>query len=167
MNTILIVLALLCVAVGLLGSLLPALPGPPLSIVGMLLLSFTSQSEITINTIVLFGIVAVAITVLDYVIPSWTTKRFGGTKAGVWGCNIGLVVAVLGLPIVPIVLPSALGIIVWPFVGAFVGELINHQPSDKALRAAFGAFVGFLSGTFIKVVYGIVVAIVVVKDLLS
>ena len=166
MNTLFVVLALLCLLAGLLGSIIPALPGPPLSWTGLFLLSFSDVAHIDPKLLVIYAIVAAVITVLDYVIPSLGTKKFGGTKAGVWGCNIGLIVAVFGLPFIPIALPAAAGIVVWPFLGAYIGERINNQEPNRALKAAFGAFVGFLTGTFIKLVYAIVVIVVAVKAIL-
>ena len=81
-----------------------------------------------------------------------------------WGCNIGLVVAILGLPFGP---QGIIGLIFWPFVGAFVGELIDKKPADEALRAAFGSVLGFLSGTLVKVVYAIIAVIIAIKEVIS
>lgn len=90
--------------------------------------------------------VMVVITALDYFIPMWGTKRFGGTKAGVTGSTIGLIV---GLFLGPI------GIVVGPFLGALAGELITAPDEFKrALRSATGSFVGFLLGTGLKLIYG-------------
>ena len=81
--------------------------------------------------------------VLDYLIPIWGTKKFGGTKYGAWGCTIGFLAAFwLG--------PA--GIIIGPFVGAFVGELIGGKDSKSSLKSAIGSFVGFLVGSFLKIV---------------
>ena len=106
--------------------------------------------------LIVYSVVAVVITVMDYVVPSVFTKRFGGSRAGVWGCNIGLVVSILGLPFGP---TGLLGVIFWPFTGALVGELFAGKSGGAAFKAAFGAFVGFLTGTFAKLAYGIVLLI--------
>ena len=87
-------------------------------------------------------IVAIVIWILDYIIPAMGTKRFGGSRAGMIGTSIGLVLGLLS--------PIPLGIIIGPFVGALVGELINKSEFDKALKAAFGSFLGFLASTFLK-----------------
>ena len=87
---------------------------------------------------------------LDYVIPAIGTKKFGGTKAGVIGTTVGLLVAL----IFPILGPF--GIIIWPFVGALVGELLNKADKKTATKAAFGSFLGFLTGTFLKFMVAIV-----------
>ena len=90
------------------------------------------------------------VTVMDYIIPAAGTKKFGGSKAGMWGSIIGLLVAVF----FPVLGPF--GIIVWPFVGALVGELANKAEKERALKAAFGSFIGFLTGTFLKFLIAIV-----------
>ncbi|MCL4166548.1 UNVERIFIED_CONTAM: hypothetical protein GTU68_006372, partial [Idotea baltica] len=94
--------------------------------------------------------VALIVFALDYIIPAMGTKKFGGTKAGMLGTTIGLLVAIF----FPILGP--VGIIVWPFVGALVGELLNKADKKTATKAAFGSFLGFLTGTFLKFMVTIV-----------
>ena len=87
---------------------------------------------------------------MDYIIPAMGTKKFGGSKAGMIGTTLGLIVAII-FPIFGI-----FGIVLWPFVGAIVGELSNKADHKTALKAAFGSFIGFLTGTFLKFVVTIV-----------
>jgi len=130
--------------VGILGSFLPLLPGPSLSWVGLLMLYLTTPvPEDWWILGVTLGVV-VTVLILDNIIPALGTKKFGGTKAGMIGTTIGLLVSIF----IPILGPF--GIIIWPFVGALVGELINKADKKVALRAAFGSFLGFLTGTFIR-----------------
>ena len=163
MNTVLIVIALLLALVGILGSVIPGLPGPPVSWVALLLLGFTTVADYSVLQLVVAAVIAIIITVLDYVVPAISTKKNGGSKAGVWGCNIGLVISIIGLPFGP---QGLLGVIAWPFVGALVGELLSGKASKQAFRAAWGAFLGFLTGTGLKLVYGLVIAFIMVRDLL-
>ncbi|MEM9647282.1 MAG: DUF456 domain-containing protein [Bacteroidota bacterium] len=146
MDIALLILGFILMLVGILGSFLPVLPGPPVSWVGLLLLYLTKA--VPDNWWILGGtlVLALGITVLDYVIPAAGTKKFGGSKAGMWGSIIGLLVAIF----VPILGPF--GIIIWPFVGALVGELLNKADQKTAMKAAFGSFIGFLTGTFLKFV---------------
>ena len=115
----------------------------------------------------------VVIQILDYFIPAWGTKKFGGTKYGVWGSTIGLFVGLFMGP---------LGIVVGPFIGAVLGELIyfNRHPQttlseteqyknsnfNRALRAGFGSFIGLLTGTLIKVICCGVMIAYFVKELI-
>ena len=90
MDTILLIVGFVCCFVGLFGSFLPVLPGPTISWIGLALLYFTNkvQNNYWVLGITLF--IAISITILDYVIPAKSTKKFGGTKYGVWGTNLGL-----------------------------------------------------------------------------
>ena len=161
MDIVLLVLGFILMLVGILGSFLPVLPGPPISWIGLLLLYLTKA--VPDNWWILGATLAIAllITVLDYVIPAAGTKKFGGSKAGMWGSILGLLVAIF----FPILGPF--GIIIWPFVGALIGELVNKADQKTALKAAFGSFIGFLTGTFLKFVltlgYFIFFIIVAVK----
>jgi uncharacterized protein YqgC (DUF456 family) len=128
---------------GVLGCFLPVLPGPPLAFVGLLLQQLKSSPPFSTRFMVVFLLIAIAITILDYVIPVYGTKKFGGSKYGVWGSTLGLLV---GLFLGPI------GIILGPFVGALIGELIAAADPAHALRAATGSFIGFLAGTFLKLI---------------
>ncbi len=163
MNTFLIIAAVVVIIIGILGSVIPGLPGPPFSWLGLLLLNFTTAADYTATFLIITAAVAIVITVMDYVVPSLSTKKHGGSKAGVWGCNIGLVISIIGLPFGP---QGILGVIFWPFVGALAGELLSGKPSRDALRAAWGAFLGFLCGTGLKLAYGLVCAFFVIKDLI-
>lgn len=150
MDIVLLVFGFILMLVGILGSFLPVLPGPTVSWVGLLLLHFTSV--IPEDWWFLGITLAIALTVfaLDYIIPAVGTKKFGGTRAGMLGTTIGLLVA-LFFPIL-----GPLGIIIWPFVGALVGELMNKADKKTATKAAFGSFIGFLTGTFLKFMVTIV-----------
>lgn len=163
MNTVLIILAVLLALAGIVGAFVPGLPGPPLGWAALMLIHYTPAAEYSVWLLAGFAAAAIVITVLDYVVPAMSTKRFGGSKAGVWGCNIGLVIGIIGLPFGP---QGLLGIICWPFVGALVGELIGGKEVRDAFRAAFGAFIGFLTGTGLKLVYGLIVAFIVVRDII-
>ena len=144
MEYFLLILGLLLMIVGIIGSLLPALPGPPISWVGILLLYFCPGMETNYWLLGITLVIAVAIGILDYVIPAKGTKYFGGSKYGIWGTNIGLVVGIFT--------PIPFGFLIGPFVGALVGELIyNSQEKGRAFKAATGSFIGFLAGTFMKI----------------
>lgn len=150
MDIALLIIGFIFMIIGILGSFLPVLPGPPISWIGLLLLYLTNAVP---NNWWILGVtltVALVVFALDYIIPAMGTKKFGGTKAGMIGTTIGLMVAIF----FPILGP--LGIIIWPFVGALVGELLNKADKKTATKAAFGSFLGFLTGTFLKFMVTIV-----------
>ena len=170
MDILLIVLGAICLLLGLVGCVAPVVPGVPLSYLGLLLLHWTERVQFSWHFLVVWGVVVVVIQILDYFIPAWGTKKFGGTKYGVWGSTIGLFAGFLMGP---------LGIIIGPFVGAVVGELIyfNRHPQNtigqpkntnfnSALRAGFGSFVGLLAGTLVKVICCGVMIAYFVKELI-
>jgi uncharacterized protein YqgC (DUF456 family) len=128
---------------GLIGCLLPFLPGPPLSFVALLIMQLRSDPPFTAKFLWIWAGITVVVSILDYVIPLYGTRRFGGTSYGIWGCTIGLIVGLFFPP---------LGLIIGPFAGAFVGELVGNSNTDQALKAAWGSFVGFLFGTLLKLV---------------
>ena len=144
MDILLLVLGLFLMLIGILGSFLPVLPGPPVSWVGLLLLYLTKAIPDDWTLLGITLAIAIIVVALDYIIPAVGTKKFGGSRPGMIGTVVGLLVA-LFFPILGI-----FGIIIWPFVGALVGELINKADSKTALKAAFGSFIGFLTGTFLK-----------------
>jgi uncharacterized protein YqgC (DUF456 family) len=144
MDYILIGLGIILMITGLLGCVLPLLPGPPLNYAGLLLLHFTTGFQFSTRFLVIWGIVTVVVYALDYVIPVWGTKKFGGSKRGVWGSMIGLIAGMFFFP--------PFGIIIGPFAGAVIGELTAGKDSKAALKSGFGSFVGFLTGTILKLI---------------
>ena len=144
MDIALLILGFVLTVIGILGSFLPVLPGPPISWIGLLLLHLTEAVPQNWTFLGITAAVALLVLALDYIIPAMGTKKFGGSKAGMIGTTVGLVVSLV-FPILGI-----FGIIIWPFVGALVGELFNKTDQKTALKAAFGSFMGFLTGTFLK-----------------
>ena len=143
MEYLLLTLSIVLIIIGIIGCLVPVLPGPPLSFGGILILHFTPFAEYSRNLLIILGVVAGIVTILDYFVPIWGTKKFGGSKYGVRGSLIGLLVGLLFL--------GPLGIVLGPFLGALLGELLfDSSDFKRALKAAFGSFVGFLFSTGLK-----------------
>jgi hypothetical protein len=150
MDIALVILGFIFMIVGILGSFLPILPGPPLSWVGLLLLNLTKAIPLDWWFLGVTLVIATLILAIDYIIPAIGAKEFGGSKVGMIGTTLCLAVALI-FPIF-----GVFGIIIWPFVGAFVGEIINKADKKTALKAAFGSFLGFLMGTFLKFMVAVV-----------
>jgi uncharacterized protein YqgC (DUF456 family) len=143
MVTVLLIVGTLFMLAGIAGCILPLLPGPPLCFLGLLIQQLNPDPPFNTHFLLIWGGVTIVITVLDYIIPLYGTKKFGGSKFGLWGCTIGLIAGLWFGPI---------GIIIGPFVGAFIGEIIANNDSSTALKSAFGSFMGFLLGTLLKLV---------------
>ncbi len=144
MDILLIILGCILIISGLIGCFLPVLPGPPLSYFALILLQFTSKKPFTSNELAILAIATIIVTALDYFVPIWGTKKFGGSKYGVWGSTIGLIAGMFLFP--------PFGIIIGSFVGALIGELIAGKNSQFAFKSAFGSFIGFLTGTLLKLI---------------
>jgi uncharacterized protein YqgC (DUF456 family) len=143
MDILLLLLGALFIILGIIGAFIPILPGPITSWVGLLLIHFTNAISFNWTFILSTLVIAVVVYILDYIIPALGTKKFGGSKYGIIGTTVGLLLGIIFL--------GPLGIIIGPFVGAFIGELIHdNKNSNRALKAAFGAFVGFLFSTGLK-----------------
>ena len=113
MDVVLVVLAAVCILIGIAGCILPVLPGVPLAYVGLLLLHASSYADFSLTFLLLWGAAVVVVQLLDYFIPAWGAKRFGGTKWGIWGSTIGVLVGIFLGP---------WGIVLGPFIGAVIGE---------------------------------------------
>lgn len=157
MDVVWLILALVLLLAGLIGSVAPVLPGPPLVYGGMLLLQLRATPPFTTSFLVVWALIVIVVTVLDYVIPVYGTRTFGGTRYGVWGCTIGLLIGIWFGP---------LGVILGPLLGAFVGELMGRADAATAWRAALGSFVGFLFSTLLKLIVCCVMGYYMITSLL-
>lgn len=137
-----IIIGSLTLLVGIIGCVLPVLPGQVLSWASLLILQLTSNPPFTARFLVTWALITAFVSLLDYYVPIWGTKKLGGSKKGIWGATIGLVAGIFFFP--------PMGIIIGPFIGAFAGELVAGKDTRVALRSAFGSFLGFLAGTFMK-----------------
>ncbi|APG65147.1 hypothetical protein LPB136_07200 [Tenacibaculum todarodis] len=143
MDIFLLLLGFVFVVLGIIGSFLPVLPGPLTSWIGLLLLHSTKIFPMDWTFLGITLAIAILIWILDYFIPAMGTKRFGGTKYGVYGTTIGLLIGLFS--------PIPFGMLIGAFLGAFIGELMyDGKDTNRALKASFGAFLGFLASATIK-----------------
>ena len=147
MMTVLIIIVLLIAVLlsltGIVGAIVPALPGPPLSFASLLTVYFTCPGTISTELLIWMLVLTIIVSVLDYVAPIWLTKVGGGSKAAIWGSTLGLIAGLFFMPI---------GLIVGPLAGAFFGEMTNNSSLGKATRVALMSFVSFLLTTGAKLV---------------
>lgn len=143
MDWLLVTVAVICLVTGIVGCFVPMIPGPPIAYAGMICLHFTDAIQFSSTALIVWSALVIVAVVLDYIIPSVGAKYFGGSKWGTWGCVIG---TVAGLFIMP------WGIILGPFLGAFIGELIGARGTRAALMSGLGSLIGFILGTFMKLV---------------
>ncbi len=149
MDIILISCGLILCLIGIVGSFLPVLPGPPLGWLGLLCLELTDAIPNNYWFLGITFIIALGIFILDYFIPAIGAKKFGGSRAGAIGTIIGLIIGLLS--------PIPFGVLIGAFVGALIGEMVfNKTKSKQAFKAAFGAFLGFLTSTFMKLIISLI-----------
>ena len=153
----LIILGLILALIGLLGCILPVIPGPPLSYASLIILSLARQWEpFSLTFLIIMGILMLAVSLVDYVFPAIGAKRYGASKAGVWFSIIGMVVGIFFIP--------PWGIFIGAFVGALIGELLVGKGGKKALKAGWGVFVGNMVSIGFKLAYsGVIIFFYVTK----
>jgi uncharacterized protein YqgC (DUF456 family) len=152
MEIVLVVFAFLFLLAGLLGSVIPIIPGPPLGYIGLMLLQWSGRGGFSTAFLIVWAMIVITVTVIDNILPAWLTKRFGGSRMAVFGSVLGLIIGMFVF--------SLLVLLIGPFLGALTGELINlritnAKTSDvKALKTALGAFLAFILGTGAKLIVG-------------
>lgn len=155
MDAIISILAILAGIIGVAGSILPGLPGTPVSWVGLLILYIwgsgtnAAGDEMTLRTLIVWGIVVAVVSVVDYFVPIYFTKVTGGSKYAERGAIVGLIAGIILTPI---------GMILGSFLGAFLFELYyTRQGAMQALKAAVGSFLGFITGTGLKTIVAVLI----------
>lgn len=150
MNTLIIILAVLTGIIGIIGSVVPALPGPPLSWIGLLILYLWGSGTngdgepMTLRFLAIWLGITIVVTILDYFVPAYFTRLTGGSKLAGRGAIAGLIVGMIFPPV---------GIILGTLLGAFLAELLfNRKSGVDSAKSAFGALLGFLFGTGIKLI---------------
>ena len=143
-SLILCVVAGILLLVGFIGTFVPVLPGAPLAWAGLLAAYFSEFNDISLLWLIITAVIAVFVSIADNIFPVAMTKKFGGSKYATTGATIGLIIGFFTGP---------WGIILGPFLGALIGEFINKEGRNEGvLKAAFGAFMGFLLGTGLKMI---------------
>ena len=136
-------LAIILFIAGLLGTILPVLPGAILIYCGMLLYGFiTKFATLDANFFLLQALVLVLVFSVDFLASAAGTRRFNGSKQAAWGSIIGTIFGLIFF--------GPLGIVIGPFLGAVVAELLRGTQINQAIRVGFGTLIGILGGTVLK-----------------
>lgn len=143
MDIFLLIVAGVLMVIGIIGCIVPGLPGTPIAYAGLWIAQATDRVDFSWQILLIWGIVTIVVSVLDYVVPAWGTKQFGGTKWGIWGSTIGVFAGLFF---------GAAGVIIGPLAGAILGELIGGKKVEEALRAGWGSFIGIFFGTVLKLI---------------
>ena len=150
MSTVIIILAILAGVIGIAGSILPGLPGPPVSWAGLLILYLWGNGTngagdpISTKFLLIWLAITIVVCIVDYVVPAYFTRVTGGSKAAGRGAIVGLIIGMLVPPV---------GIILGTLGGAFLAELLVSQKDGwQSAKSAIGALLGFFFGTGIKLI---------------
>jgi len=157
MDTLLIIGSVLMV-LGIIGSIVPVMPGPVFSLAGLVLLYVGKPDSISILSLVIFGSVVVMLVVADYVAPILGAKFSGASRKGLFGAILGCLVGIIFFP--------PIGMFIGAFVGAIIGEMADGKESTKAVKAGIGTLLGSLFTIILQTVFAIFAAIYFVINLL-
>ena len=147
----LIIIAIILIILGIIGSITPVMPGPVFGFAGLVLLFFARPGVISITSLVFFGIVMALITIIDYIAPIMGAKFSGASKKGLTGAIAGMIIGILFFP--------PLGIFVGALIGAFLGEIAAGKALDKAIRAGLGTIFGSLAVIILQTIFSLVLAV--------
>lgn len=160
LETLLITLAVMLMILGIIGCVLPGLPGPAFSYVALLIFQFTpDEYPFKWWVIGVFLPITVVMIILDFVGPAYATKKFGGTKYGIWGGIIGLFIGMFFM--------GPFGIIIGPLLGAILGDLIGGSEIQQAFRSGMGSFIGFVLVTGLKLAVSVFISVMLVLKVLD
>jgi uncharacterized protein YqgC (DUF456 family) len=169
MKIALVILSFVLHLAGLLGAVVPVLPGLPLSFIALLVMQWSGYGGFSPAFLWLWAGITLAVTVMDYFLPSLMTKRFGGSRAAAIGSFVGLLAGIFIFP--------PWGIIIGPFLGALIGELIHNRANvakgdaanggtAKAFKVALGSFLAFIVGSGAKLIASSVMLFYAIKALI-
>lgn len=159
MDAVIIVIGLILALAGMIGCILPIIPGPIFSFLALILLSWTKNWQVFSQAfLIVMGSLTAILMILDYIAPALGAKKYGASKPGLWGSAIGMIIGIFFIP--------PWGIIVGAFVGALVGELLAGKSGKKALRAGWGILIGNVLGIVLKLAFTTVVLFYYIKAML-
>lgn len=155
---VLIIIGFVFLISGLVGCVVPGVPGPPFSFLALVLLSAAKRWEpFSLNFLIVMALLTIVVTALDYVVPAAGAKKFGASKYGFWGAVIGMLIGIIFFP--------PLGMIIGAFLGAIAGEMVIGKQSYDALKAGWGVFVGIMFGMILKLIASGVMTFYFIKAL--
>ena len=157
METALIALALLLSIVGIIGCIIPGLPGHPLNYIAMWCLQWAIH-PFSISLMIIFGILTVLVIALDYLIPIWTGKKFGATRQGIIGSIAGMIIGFFLTPV---------GMIAGMIAGAIIGDIIAGKTGAEATKSGIATFLGTIASIGLKLLIGGLMTSIIIYKLIA
>ncbi|MDC0189493.1 DUF456 domain-containing protein [Flavobacteriales bacterium] len=156
MGTLILVISFLFMLLGLFGAILPIIPGPIMSYIGLLLIYFFADFNFSGTEVLVCGVITGLVLGSDYIFQFLGIKQSGGQTKAIYGTIFGILIGLFFLPI---------GLVFGPFLGAFLGALWEKKEKKQAIQIALGALVGFIFGTFIKLIYAVLIILFVISKI--
>ncbi|MBK9637936.1 MAG: DUF456 domain-containing protein [Bacteroidetes bacterium] len=154
MDIVIISLAILLSIVGVIGCIIPGLPGTPLNYIAMWMIQWVSN-PFEKSTLLIYGLLTVAIVVIDYMLPVWFAKKYGATKQGIWGSIIGMLLGIFFTPV---------GMFLGMIIGAILGDVVAGKSTSDATRSGFATFFGTLLSMGFKLGVSLLITISVIYE---
>lgn len=142
MDNLLVLAGFVLAVVGVIGCIVPGIPGPPLNFIAVILLKIAYSDQVSWLIIIFFGILTIAVTILDYAIPLLGGRLFKASKQGIIGSTIGMIVGIFIFP--------PFGIFIGLVVGAITGEIISGKNKVQSVKTGAGIFVLSIAAMIIK-----------------
>ena len=159
MNIVIFIIGIILILIGIIGCILPVIPGPPFAYAALLLGYFAAiPGYYSLAFIIIMAGVVIVVTLLDYIFPSLISKRYGASRYGSWGALIGLAIGLIFFP--------PFGLFIGALLGAILGEFIFRPDIRKSLKAGMGVIVGILVGIFLKIVTTGLLGFLFIKEML-
>lgn len=149
---ILIITGIILNILGIIGIVVPALPGVILNYLALLLLYISRGEEaIGLNALIMFGLLTLLVALLDYILPLAGAKKLGASRTGIIFAVIGMITGMIFFP--------PFGIFFGLLIGAFVGELIAGKSQSQAFKAGLVTFLGILTSMVVKLMLAVVMTV--------
>ena len=159
-DVVVVLIGFVFLILGLVGCFAPLVPGPPMSFLALLILHFSNSISFSTNFLLMWAVIVILVTLLEYFIPILGSKKFGGSTAGSWGASIGMFLGLLFFP--------PMGLLIGTILGALVGEMyVAKSDLPMAIKAAMGALVGFVFGATIKLTVCLIMTFYFVKEIIT
>ena len=156
METLILVISFSFMLIGFFGAILPIIPGPIVSYIGLLLIYFFTDFNFSNMEVLVCGVITILVLISDYIFQFLGVKQSGGQTKATYGTLFGILIGLFFLPA---------GLVLGPFLGALAGALWEKKEKKQAIQIALGALVGFIFGTFIKLIYAVLIILFVISKI--
>ncbi len=157
METALVVVALLLCITGILGSVLPGLPGHPLNYIAMWCLQW-AYAPFSNTVMIGFGVATLVVVLFEYFMPVWWAQKYGATRQGIIGSVIGMVLGIFFTPV---------GMVLGTLLGAIIGDMLAGRTTAEATRAGFATLIGTFVTIGIKLMLAGIMTSLIVYELIA